>query len=267
MERNGRNEIRIIFIGSGNVATHLATALDKSCSVISVFSRNLNNASHLAAKLFHAEATDNILTIDTSADFYILAVSDDALYKVIRDFPPVQGIVAHTSGSVGMDVFQANPELKNFGIFYPLQTFSKTTTPDLSSVPFFIEGNSAETTNRLTRLAEFISPKVVVTDSETRRHLHIAAVFANNFANYAWVLAQRYLTEHTCLDFNIFEPLLRETLNKAFTIGPIEAQTGPAKRNDTQTVLTHLGMLNPDMAEIYRLLSQHITTDYNTPPS
>lgn len=254
---------RIVIIGAGNVASHLAPALDAVSHVETVWSRDIAHAAQLADTLTEAHATDSLTDIPADADFYIVAVTDDAITDVCRRMPRVNGIVAHTSGSMPLtDMAAALPEGVAAGVFYPLQTFSRETDVDLCEVPFLIEGTDSDTIAQLTALAGTISRNVHPVDSTTRGELHVAAVFANNFANYMWTVADRYLQSHTEFDIAVFKPLLAETLHKAMTIGPDKAQTGPARRGDKKIIAAHIDKLNDADAEIYRLVSQRIFDQY-----
>lgn len=259
-----RERNKIVLLGSGNVGTQLARALDPVAEVIQIWSRNYSHAEEAAEKLSNARPISDIEEIDTTADFYIIAVADDAVADVASRLKGVSEIVCHTSGTVPLeDISKVLPDT-SCGVFYPLQTFSKQRAPDISTVPFLIEGNDPFTTDKLKNLAGKISERVYCADSDLRSHIHVAAVFANNFTNLMWTLADEYLKAHSDLDFSIFEPLLRETLDKAIEIGPKNAQTGPAKRNDSRTIQKHLEKLNSREAEIYKMLTEAIM-DQNGP--
>lgn len=262
IERNDLNKIRLVVIGSGNVATALATAFDKICTVEAVWSRHIENARELSSKLRLAKAFDNLESVPTDADFYIVAVSDRAVRDVYKNLPKLNGIVASTSGTVSLDnISDARPDMKS-GVFYPLQTFTKGRTIDLGNVPFLIEANDERTQITLIRLASLLSSDVRNVKSAERRSIHVAAVLASNFANHLWAISDSYLREHTSLDISLLEPLLKETLEKAMTVGPREAQTGPARRHDTVIIESHLSQLPDDVKKIYRLMSESIMNSY-----
>lgn len=250
---------RIVVIGAGNVATHLARALDRAASVVQVISAHHENAARLAQEL-HGCVAASIKSIDTSADFYIVAVNDDNISKVTAEMPAVSGIVAHTSGSTPLQAISASCPGK--GVFYPLQTFSKDAVLDVSAVPFFIEGSDTETTEKLCSLARSISDKVFLADSSQRATLHIAAVFASNFFNHLLVEAGKILADDG-YPLDVLQPLLRMTLNKAITMGPEKAQTGPAARGDTKVIGAHLSRLSGMPRDIYRLMSDAIMSQRN----
>ena len=251
-----------VIIGSGNVATHLAAALVRHVEIKQIYSRNLAHAEELAGTLSPAcRAVDSVDEIDCDADLYIMAVTDDSIKELLEKIKGCDaGVWVHTSGSVDMDVFAGlRPR---YGVFYPLQTFSKHKAVDMSEVPMFIEGSDEAISSELTELAEKISNKVSPLTSEGRRRLHIAAVFACNFANYMWTVADRQL--RLCgTDIHALDPLLRETLEKISTMTPEEAQTGPARRGDTKVMNRHIGMLNGADAQLYELISRQIFNTYH----
>lgn len=260
----GQRRSRTVIIGAGNVATHLARHLDRATDVVSVWSRRLDNARALSTTLRNAMATNNLDEVPHDADFYIVSVVDDHIADVVRQLGSVDGIIAHTSGSYPLETLCRASGARHCGVFYPLQTFSKTMEVDIAHIPFFIEGTDMATIEALVKLASTISDNVNRVDSNVRGHLHIAAVFANNFANYMWDIADSYLKEHTDFDITVFAPLLAETLRKAMSIGPCAAQTGPAKRGDRDVIEKHIATLSAADAEIYKLISDRITKRHIT---
>ncbi len=253
---------RIVIIGAGNVATHLAAALDAApgCDVIQVFSPNQAHASAIASVLRQSSYTNHPAEIVTDADFYIVAVKDDAISTLPSTLPHLHGIVAHTSGSVPIDALAGISA--GYGVFYPLQTFSRTAKLDISEVPFFIEGSDTDTTEALMSLARLISNNVTDADSSKRAILHLAAVFACNFTNYMWDIASGILNAHG-IRFSVFAPLLRQTLDKALSMPPYDAQTGPAMRADVAVIQRQEALLPDDKKLIYNLISAAIMRQHN----
>ncbi len=257
---NTNPQVKVCLIGAGNVATHLAKALAKQVEITQIYSRNLSNSQQLASLINKPDiAISSLKDINTESDFYIVSVKDDEIAN-IADNTPNSGIWAHTSGSIPMSVFEKYKS--RYGVFYPLQTFSKNVRLNISEVPFFIEGNSDLSFSKLFALAKQISKNVTPADSSRRKSLHIAAVFACNFANYMWILSDKLL-QTDGLNINYLMPLLQETLNKLKILSPIEAMTGPARRGDTQIIKNHLDMLSGDEKEIYKMLSENIIKLYH----
>lgn len=248
--------MKIVFIGSGNVATHLATALKASGhEIVQVYSRTSKNAAVLAEKT-GAEAIDRITDVTPGADLYVFSVKDDALPSLIAGMPPANGIWIHTAGSVPMSLF--SDRAKEYGVLYPLQTFSKEREISFSNIPLFIEGSSTETARQLEELAGTLSNNVHHLPGEKRAILHLAAVFACNFTNHMYALSDEIIGAEG-LPFDVLKPLIAETAAKAMEMPPRQAQTGPAVRFDEKVMSAHLERLkSPAMKKLYTLLSESI---------
>ena len=188
-------------------------------------------------------------------DLTVLAVSDDALPEVVKRLPKTKSIVVHTSGSVPMKTLEC---FLNYGILYPLQTFTKERPVDLSKVPFCIEANSKENNAILNNIGSLLSCNVVQMNSDQRTSLHLSAVMASNFCNHLLALTETFCDEKK-VPFHLLENLMKETIAKAFEIGPTEAQTGPAKRGDYKTLERHMENLKEqDLKDIYKKLTNSI---------
>lgn len=255
------NNINIVILGSGNVASHMAKALDAVAHVSQIYSPNIDHASRLASQLSDAAPINDLSELNRSAQFYIVSVNDDAVAEVAKNAPSTApgSIWAHTSGSVPADVFK--PFRKDYGVFYPLQTFNRLTDVDFSEVPMLIEGNSQETADNLFRLASGISKNVRFAGSADRKLFHLSAVFACNFTNRMWAIADEIL--HTGgYDITLLEPLLKMTLRNALASAPKDVQTGPARRHDDKVINAHLSALPESYAKIYKLISENISSAY-----
>ena len=256
------NAIRkISIIGAGNVATHLGKSLkNKGCIIHQVFSRTIENSALLADEL-EAESITNISELDPNIDLLIVAIKDDVILDVLKQIDVKNVTIAHTSGSVPMNVFEA-AGFDTFGIFYPLQTFSKDKAVDITAVPFCIEGSNESTAKALHDLASTISNQVSYIDSEQRKVLHVAAVFACNFSNYMYQISDQIL-EDNGMSLDLLKPLIKETANKIQNNSPASMQTGPAIRKDQEVITKHLDFLkaHKDYANIYELLTKHISGD------
>jgi predicted short-subunit dehydrogenase-like oxidoreductase (DUF2520 family) len=249
--------MRITLIGSGNVATHLAAAFKNAGHyIVQVYSRDMQNAALLAYHV-KAEPIDSFEQINTETDLFVIAVKDEAIGQVAEKLAPYQKLMVHTSGAT--DLYTLLAFTDNAGVFYPLQTFSKTREVDFRNVPLCIESADADITKTLEQLAQSISNKVYRVNSAQRKVLHLAAVFANNFPNYLYNIAQQILQKNQ-LDFDLLRPIIAETAQKVQHNLPAGMQTGPAVRNDEITMNHHLELLKnePDLQELYKLISQGI---------
>lgn len=235
------------------MASNMAPALDRIADVVTVFSRDKAKAEALASRLRNARGVDSLDEVDTDTDMVVVAVADDAVTAVCGVLPVGRALVAHTSGSVPMDAIGE----RRRGVFYALQTFSRDKAVDFSDISFFLEASDAEGLALMRELAGELSCKVYDADSSHRAALHVAAVFACNFANQLWAEADGLLRPFG-YDISVFGPLLRETLDKAMSIGPHDAQTGPAMRRDYKVIENHKNKLTPELRDIYDILTRRI---------
>ncbi len=256
----------ISFIGSGNVAWHLAPALDNVGFVVKeVYSKNPSHAAKLTERLYQAEVKASLDFSTSSSSIFIIATTDDAIQEIAREIIlPEDAFLIHTSGSQPLDALQF-AATTHLGVFYPLQTFTKSQRLDFKNVPIFIECTDAETEEMLFAFGKAISTQVRKISSEERKALHVAAVFASNFTNHMLTLSKEVMRQNS-LDFNWLKPLITETISKSLAAGPEYSQTGPAKRGDLEILDKHLDFLqeNEAVAEIYKLISQNII-DYYQP--
>ena len=248
----------IVFVGAGRLATQMALAFkEKGINVSAVFSRIMASAQKLCSEV-GGTATDNVATLPLHASAYIIAVKDTAIADVVKHLH--QGredqLFIHTSGSVSINVFDSH---FNAGVLYPLYTFSWDRQVDFSRIPIYIEGSDSRVLDKLKAMAELLSCHVEQLDSHRRRYLHLAAVFACNFTNHCYALAQQVLQQQG-IGFDALLPIIGETAAKVEQILPKEAQTGPAIRYDRNTIEAHLQLLadQPMLSEVYRLMSQSI---------
>ncbi|MFH1319828.1 MAG: Rossmann-like and DUF2520 domain-containing protein [Bacteroidota bacterium] len=267
----------IVMLGAGNVATHLGMALKEAgYNIVQVFSRTERSASQLAGRLA-TEYTNDIKKITSGADIYIIAVKDGAITTVVETLQLVRqladatslqinGLIVHTSGTISIDVLKDVSE--NIGVFYPLQTFSKNVVETRCSVsllfkniPICIEANNKSNEDILLNLAGSISENVHLINTQQRKLLHLAAVFACNFSNHMYAVAEDILKKGN-LPFDMLKPLIIETANKIENNSPNDMQTGPAIRGDQMIMVEHLEYLAelPEYREMYKLISESIST-------
>jgi predicted short-subunit dehydrogenase-like oxidoreductase (DUF2520 family) len=255
----------VSFIGSGNVAWHLAPALDNTdFAVREVYSRNPAHAAALVDKLYEAEVKHSLDFSNSPSSIFIIAVPDDAIQSIVQEIIlPDEAILVHTSGSQPLSAL-GYAAIPGIGVFYPLQTFSKSKKVDFTDVPIFVESENPAAEKVLLAMAKAISKNVHQISSQERKAMHVAAVFASNFTNHMLLIAQQIMKENN-LNFDWLKPLIAEMINKSISIGPEQAQTGPARRGDFEILDRHMEFLQHDeqRAEIYKIISQHIIDRYH----
>ena len=248
--------IKVVLLGAGNLASHLFRVFEasKDVEIIQVFNHRQEKLDEFTDKV----STTTLISEIKEADFYLISVKDDAITEVSSSLKPKTGIVLHTSGAVAIDILAEHP---NFGVFYPLQSFSKEKEVDFKHIPICIEANSEESFKKIKELALKISASVYKISSEQRRISHVAAVFANNFSNFMLSKASEICEKHQ-IPFDILKPLIEETFQKIKKVSPKEAQTGPARRNDKKTMAAHLEYLDEDQQKLYKTISEAILKSY-----
>ena len=233
--------MRIVLIGRGRLATNLEHALlQAGHDVVSINSRTLES-------------------LPLEADVFVVAVKDAALTDVLRAATKGRKdqLFVHTAGSMPMNLFAGLTA--HYGVFYPMQTFSKERLVDFNEISVFLETNDVASMERLKMLAATLTPHVYELDSEGRKHLHLAAVFACNFVNHCYALSAEVLKAKG-LPFSVMLPLVDETAQKVHELSPKDAQTGPAVRGDQNVMQMQAGMLAdiPAVKQIYEALSNDI---------
>jgi predicted short-subunit dehydrogenase-like oxidoreductase (DUF2520 family) len=244
-------------IGAGNVSTHISRHLHSAGQRIScIYSRTIESARQLAGEL-GVPGTSSIEEVPGEADFYIAALPDGALYQVAEKFRHTRGIWLHTAGAVPMDIFRGN--FDRYGVFYPLQTLSRSRPVEPSMVPILVEGSFAGVTAEIRSLASKAYKRVEEVDSDRRLVIHAAAVFANNFTNQMVHIARQLLAGQN-MDPALLDPLVEETFEKILALGTVEGRTGPAVRGDIETMHKHIELLkgHPEWEKIYTFISRDI---------
>ncbi|MGC4128945.1 MAG: DUF2520 domain-containing protein [Bergeyella sp.] len=248
--------MKIVIIGSGNVAYHLAKAFVSSrIPVQQIFGRNETELKKISEKLHIPYSSEHL----DDADFYIISVSDKAIEGVSSQIKKKEALVAHTSGSVSRNALKGDYRK---AVFYPLQTFSKVKNLDYSEIPFFIDAENDSDKEILKNLARKISDKVLSADDEKRKYIHLTAVFACNFVNHLFSRAKE-ISDSQDIPFEYFLPLIDETTKKIHEIEPKNAQTGPAVRNDLKVLSLHESLItDEEQLKIYQTMNESIKKMY-----
>ena len=243
----------ITLIGAGNLSVQLGKALHRSgFDVLQVYSRTADSAKSLAYAI-SADWTTDLQKVDLSADLIIIAVKDDAIETVLSQLLRTDKPIVHTSGSIPMNLLAKYTS--SYGVFYPLQTFSKTRDVNFADIPICLEASSDVVMAELKTFATKLSRHIEEVNSEKRRFLHLAAVFACNFVNHCYFLGGNVLEEEGLM-FDLLKPLIRETAGKVVDMSPFDAQTGPAKRYDISIIEKHLELLEDK--DVYQIMTESI---------
>lgn len=230
----------VTLIGSGSAATSLGVALQAAGDrILEVWSPTEAHARQLAEHLGCGCVADTA-ALSKDADIYLLAVRDDAIAETAAKLQIYDKILAHTSGIKSKNLLQKGSS--NFGVFYPFVSMTKEAIPDFRSAMLMVEGNNEATVDALQAMAARISDNVRVVEETQRQSLHLAAVFANNFTNHLYAIAENILEEKG-MHFDDIRPLIAAHYTNLMKLSPSVLQTGPAMRDDFSTMEKHLKLL------------------------
>lgn len=248
--------MKIAILGSGNVAYHLAKMFkEKNIPISQIFGRNEKDLQEISEQFEIPFSTTEL----ADAELYFIAVNDDAVAAISKNIKNQNSLVAHTSGSLPKEILEGNYRKASF---YPLQTFSKSKMLQYSEIPFFVEAENEADSQILANLALKISEKVMKSDYEKRKYIHLTAVFACNFVNHLFARAKE-ISDSQHIPFDYFLPLIKETTLKIEKIEPKLAQTGPAIRNDEKILQLHEALITEEEhLKIYQVMNESIKKMY-----
>lgn len=249
-------KFQVTLIGSGNVATVLGHRIRKAGHrVVQVYSRQLPHAEELAGTL-GADPVSALEAISPEVDLVLIAVADEAIEPVAQSLRLPGTLVAHTAGSVPADILQQITD--RYGVLYPLQSLRKE-RPDPEAVPLLVDTARPGDLEWLLAFAETLDPRVGKAGDQARCRLHVAAVFASNFTNHLFGIAES-LCRREGLSFDLLLPLMQETVNRLQIHSPLAVQTGPAARGDARTIAQHRELLRDDgeWLRLYNILTESI---------
>ena len=246
--------IDFAIIGSGNMANFLAEHLVKrKLNLTQIHSRNTLSGNSLSERVNCTFEAD-INSINAAVIF--VAVTDNQVLKILRKLP-LNSIVLSTSGAINLTK-NTHP---NCGVFYPLQTLSKTNYSEPFSGPILLEAKNEMVSNYLIQLFKKMHFKHEFTRSIERKNIHLIAVFFNNFINH---IACTGFTEATKrgIDIALLKPLMEKTFKTILADQSCENQSGPAKRNDKKTINQHLELLDGETKKLYKSLTKSILSKH-----
>lgn len=256
--------MRISIIGNGNLAQSIAQIFFKtSLQLVEMYAPNYSALSDFC-KTVDTQPLKKLSDLNTKIDILIIAITDSAIIQVIPEIPKGDFVLAHTSGSINIDVFETQ-KINNYGVFYPLYSFLKTQAEDFSEIPIMLEYSNKKTLETLNLLANKLSNNVSLVNSQDRKKYHMAGILVNNFTNHLWAICQEMLDDNG-LDFENLKPILMETADNAMESDQLyDLQTGPAKRNNQKIINSHIELLNDnkDLQELYQCMTRLITKKHH----
>lgn len=249
--------MKFAVIGCGNVAWHYSKMwMQAGHECLFGFSRN---AEHFTEKMTPLGISYVPMTHwPEQPDAVLVAVPDDQILQVAQSIDPKITVII-PSGSFDIHALRHPKKMVIWGIY----SFLHGKEMDYDLVPFCVEACDDTAKQQLHTLMAPWSTQIHMTSQVHRTKAHMAAVFSNNFVSTLYTIAFDIL-EQEHLPPSLLLATIQQLAEKVKTETPNHLQTGPAKRNDLQTLQKHLLLLNdqPEQQEIYRLLSNYILTKY-----
>jgi predicted short-subunit dehydrogenase-like oxidoreductase (DUF2520 family) len=170
-------------------------------------------------------------------------------------------VLVHTAGAVTMDVLQ--PYATHTGIIWPIYSIVKDSLPKHREIPIAMRSNTEHAGVVVQKLTSSISDIYYTVSFEQRQWLHLCAVLINNFTNHLMAISETICHEQR-IPFSLLYPIVKQTAERITHTSPTKLQTGPAKRNDTNTINKQLDMLaeTPEWQELYKAATTSINKMY-----
>ena len=243
--------MKIVIIGAGSVGTNLHHGFTlKGIRTELVHARPLTNGQMVNDQMVNG------------FDVYIYAIADNALAEVVSKVNAPRALHLHTSGSMPIEVF--GPDKPHAGVLYFFQSFSRQVLiDDWNTIPCFIEGRNIDDIAAIYSLAQCLTSHIYEANQHDRERLHVAGIFANNYTNLMYRIAEDVLSQ-TQIPFQALLPLIDRTAAKIHEMKPAEAQTGPAQRGDEAVIQHHVEILKTTpYAALYQELAALIEKAHN----
>jgi predicted short-subunit dehydrogenase-like oxidoreductase (DUF2520 family) len=254
--------MKIAVIGSGNIATFFSLQMHQAgLEIIQIVSKTELHAKELAT-YFNCAYTDNINELNQNADVYLFAVRDDILLDFAKTIKLHGKLVVHTAGSITLDNLSTMSNTR--ACIWCMYSIQKKVFPTQQNIPLIVNATDNLSLERVSALARSISSTIYLLPDQQKSMAHLAAVFANNFTNHLFALAQQLLEKEN-IPFELLIPIIQNTVDKLSISLPINNQTGPAIRHDEKTIEAHIQILanTPKLSAIYQLLTGSIQEEYS----
>lgn len=248
-------------IGTGNTAWFMATMLYAAGHVCKgIYGRDITKVVELANTI-NSTAHELVNSIPDDADVCILAVSDNAITTICKQLSFKNTLLLHTAGAIPANALSATAN--NYGVIWPIYSITKSQLPTTRNIPTVVEVNNNSCLEDIKTIAKSFTDSIYEADSNKRKKMHLAAVFSNNFSNHLFAIAEK-ICEEQQIPFSVMIPIIAQTAERINGEHPSLLQTGPAKRNDTNTMQEHISLLNehPEWEKIYKSISASIFKMY-----
>ncbi|WP_422943909.1 Rossmann-like and DUF2520 domain-containing protein [Undibacterium sp. TJN19] len=235
-------------VGAGKVGKVLAKNFQRHAqfSIQQILNRSLPSAQAAVSWLGTGEACDDMQCMQP-ADIYMLTVADDQIASacaalVDAGLVNADSVLFHCSGAKASTVLSAANALgAAVASVHPVRSFAdiEQLAEHFASSICSVEGDERALAVLLPAL-QAIGAETVIISAESKLLYHAGSVFASNYLVTLMETAlQCYQAAGIPLEIaqKMAAPLARQSLENAFSMGPVAALTGPIARGDMQTVV------------------------------
>jgi predicted short-subunit dehydrogenase-like oxidoreductase (DUF2520 family) len=263
----------IMLVGAGNLAQALAPALKQAGYRIEAVVGRAGRESQRRARALAKKVGARWYQLDQmqpASDVIWLLHTDDALAGTARALAKRPGwkgrIVLHSSGALSSDVLAPVKRAGAYiGSLHPMMTFVPDTAPDMSKVPFAVEGDP-KAVAAARQIANKLGAEVFPIRKSRKVLYHALGSFSSPLIVATLVTAER-VGRAAGLSLpqtrKAMAGILQQTLKNYLERGPAAAFSGPIKRGDLETVRRHLRELKrvPDARDVYSALVKSALRD------
>ncbi|MBS0307453.1 MAG: DUF2520 domain-containing protein [Proteobacteria bacterium] len=241
-----RNTPSLTLIGAGKLGQSLGKLWTQhhAFRLQDVLTRSQESAQRAIACIGVGEAVSDFASL-RRADVYLIATPDDRILSACTALAQAglldaNSIVFHCSGALPSSVLQ--PAIERgaaVASIHPIRSFAvpEQVVQNFTGTWCGMEGDR-RALDVLTPAFAAIGARLVPIKAEEKIHYHAAAVFACNYlVTLLDVARQSYQRAGIDADavLQMMAPLVRETVENVFKLGPEAALTGPVARGDMAT--------------------------------
>lgn len=204
--------------------------------------------------------------------FILLTTQDNFIANVAAELSRLKiywkdKIVLHCSGTLPSEILEPVRRLgARVAAIHPIYSFSEDPrrNQNLNKIWFDGEGDQEAIASIKSLVTPQKNPRFLEVTPAQKIALHLATVFYSNFYIALAQMCRELLAGMELSDkdaFTMLEPLLSASHHQVLENGLSLALTGPVKRGDEITIVTHLNYLRnnyPELVEIYIQLSRKL---------
>ncbi len=261
--------MKIGFIGAGRIGTSFGKYFsDGGVSVSGYFSRTPSSAKESADFICGAVAFGSMAELAAASDIIFITTDDDNILPAWRELSALGRelcgkIICHVSGCAPSTIFE-NIEATgalSASLHMMVAVHNKFEGHKVLKNAVFTASGDVKATKVLTKLVESLGNRVTVISDRCKPLYHAAAVMSSNFICALINLSTEMLTD---CGFDkkdaesILMPLVLSAANAAAENGTAGGLSGPIARGDLETVKAHLGVLDGEEKELYKMLSKRL---------